>query len=139
MKIMGKLFVLAAVSGLLMSCKPGPVHLDSMPLMGFDSPKVAVQNPRGQIKYVSTKIDKKRVLMVPPSTGSHLTTNKILAEFAQDPILSPYHIQVRTHRGVVTLSGQVPSKAVKDHAISAARQNTGVLAVEAGHLVVEKP
>lgn len=136
MKNKSKIFTLAALTVLLIGCEPGPVHLGTSSLMGFGSNTVPVKEPDGQVKYVSAPVDKKGKLMVPPSTGAKLTTNKILAEFAQDPILRPYHIQVHTHHGVVKLIGQVPSEAIKNHAIRVARQNSGVLAANANSLIV---
>lgn len=132
------MLVLAALSGLLIGCKPGPVHFGTSSLLGFENSTIAVKEPDGTVKQVSTKINKKRVLMVPSSTGSNLTTNKILAEFAQDPILSPYHIQVQTKRGVVILSGQVPNATIRSHAVSVARRNDGVLAADTSNLVIQK-
>jgi osmotically-inducible protein OsmY len=61
---------------------------------------------------------------------------KIRASYAQDPLLSPYNIDVDTHRGVVKLSGKVPNKDVKKYAIKVARYTKGVLAVEPKKLVI---
>lgn len=137
MKNFYKLCAVAAFASLLASCTPGPVHLSPTSIMGIYNAPVAVKQPDGQVKYVSASINKKQKLMVPRSSGDDLVTNKILAEYAADPALSAYRIGVKTHRGEVTLTGRVPSEALKKRAIKIARYNRGVLVANADNLVVK--
>lgn len=130
MKMSTKFLILTAITGALMGCKPGPITL------GGGAP-VPVTNAQGKVTYVSYNVNKKRVVAVPPSTGTNLTTNKINAAFAQDNALNPYQINVVTnHFGEVTLSGSVPNERVKDYAIKVARHTKGVMAVKAKNLIV---
>lgn len=122
MRITTKLAILTATIGLLASCKPGPVYLGSEP--------VVIKDSQGNAHRVQYKIHKKRIVTVPSqATGSDLITDKIRAEFAQDPVLSPYNIDVQTNHHEVTLTGQVPDKATQNYAIKMARYNKGVLMV----------
>lgn len=116
------------ILGLLISCQPGPVHLGSEP--------VAVKDSQGNVRYVKYQIHQTRNVTVPRNaSGSDLTTAKIRAEFAQDPVLRSYNINVQTYRGEVTLTGKVPDQATRNHAIKMARYTKGVLMVH-DHLVV---
>lgn len=122
-----KLIIIATI-GILSACKPGPVTLGHHP--------TAVQDSKGQTRYVDYTVDKKRQVSVQRATGSDLVTEKISAAFAQDPLLKPYNIQVSTHRGEVILAGHVPSREIRNYAIRTARYAKGVLAVNAKNLVV---
>lgn len=131
MRTIIKLLAFSGLTGLLASCQPGPVHFGSQP--------VAVKDAQGNTQYVKYKIHKKRVVTVPAqATGSDLITDKIRAEFAQDPVLSPYNIDVQTRHNEVTLTGQVPDKATKNYAIKMARYTKGVLMVHADNLIAPK-
>lgn len=125
-----RIIIFTAISVLLAGCKPGPIYIGGAPQTA------AVKDSQGNVKYVNYHLNKKRMVSVPPSTGSDLMTNKIRAAFAQDPILSQYPIEVSTHRGEVTLVGKVPDKNVKNYAIKMARYTKGVLMVHADNLIV---
>lgn len=111
-------------------CKPGPITL------GGGQP-AAVETTPGKVVYTNYSVDKKRRLTIPAGLkGSDLTTARIKAAYAEDPLLSNYKIHVETHRGVVKLSGAVPSDQARSYAIKIARFNKGVLAVDAKNLVI---
>lgn len=128
---MRKIIQLMIASGLfvgLAGCAPGPIYIGGQP--------TPVKDASGNVQYVTYKVHQKRMLTVPKSTGSDLISNKLNALYAQDPVTKAYPIMVSTSHGVVTLSGKVPSAAVKGYAIKAARYTKGVLAVNAKNLVI---
>lgn len=53
-------------------------------------------------------------------------TSKIKAKYLADINLKSYNISVVTHDGAVTLTGTVPTVAMRDDAIVLARHTTGV-------------
>lgn len=131
MKTASKILSLIVIGGFLCSClKPGPITLGSKP--------TPVTDKQGNVHIVNYKVDKKKHIQVPAgTTGADLTTAKIKAEFAQDPALNAYNIDVSTQRGVVTLAGIVPNDTTRSYAIKMARTNKGVLAVDAKNLVIK--
>lgn len=128
MKNTTKFLIFAAAAVALAGCKPGPVTIGSAP--------VPITDAQGHTKMVKYKLDKKRMVTVPVSTGANLSTNKIRAAFAEDPLLNQYNIDVSVQGGVAKLSGQVPNKAARSYAIQVARHTNGVLAADASQLTV---
>ncbi len=63
-------------------------------------------------------------------------SNAVEAAYAQDKRLRHYNIAANTSHGVVALSGYVPSKHLRKHAIYLARTAPGVVAVDASMLHV---
>jgi hypothetical protein len=61
-------------------------------------------------------------------TDSGVTT-KVKAKFAQDDIVKAHEINVTTREGIVTLTGEVESVAVKQQAVRLARETAGVTEV----------
>lgn len=59
------------------------------------------------------------------STDTGITTN-VKSQFAADDTVKAYEIDVTTHRGVVTLQGDVDSAAAKEAAVRIARATEGV-------------
>lgn len=57
-------------------------------------------------------------------------TGKLKAEFLSDKDLASADVSVTTNNGVVTLSGTVPSDAVRQEALDTARKPSGVRRVE---------
>lgn len=115
-------------SALLISCSPGPVRFGS---------RETVIAPTGQV--TTYHVSRKRIAQVQSGLkGSDLITSKISYAYAQDPILSPYHLNVATHRGIVSIQGTVPDTRTKGYAIKVARYTKGVLAVNDNELVVGK-
>lgn len=127
-----KIISLVITSIFLCSClKPGPITLGSKP--------TPVTDNQGQVHMTNYKVNKKNHVDVQQGlTGSDLTTAKIKSEFAKDPVLNSYNIDVSTKHGVVTLSGAVPDKKTQEYAIKMARANKGVLAVDAKGLAIKK-
>jgi len=58
-------------------------------------------------------------------TDSGVTT-KVKAKFAQDDLVKAHEINVTTHEGVVTLSGEVETNAARQQALRLARETEGV-------------
>ena len=128
-----KLATLIIASGFLCSClKPGPITLGG-------SKPTPVTDSKGQVHMTNYKVNKKKQVEVQQGlSGSDLTTAKIKAEFANDPALNAYNIDVSTQRGVVTLSGAMADDKTRGYAIKMARANKGVLAVDAKDLIIKK-
>jgi len=59
-----------------------------------------------------------------------MITTKVKAEYAADPLVKAMDVHVETQKGVVMLSGFVPSKAEADKAIELARKIEGVQEVK---------
>ena len=59
------------------------------------------------------------------STDAGITT-RVTSQFAADDTVNAYDIHVTTHRGVVTLEGDVDSAAAKAQAVQIARTTEGV-------------
>ena len=59
------------------------------------------------------------------STDAGITTS-VKSKFAADDTVKAYEIDVTTHRGVVTLQGDVDSAAAKESAVRIARATEGV-------------
>ena len=59
-----------------------------------------------------------------------MITTKVKAEYAADPLVKSMDVHVETQKGVVMLSGFVPSKAEADKAIELARKIEGVQEVK---------
>jgi hypothetical protein len=59
------------------------------------------------------------------STDAGITTS-VKSKFAADDTVKAYEIDVTTHRGVVTLQGDVDSAAAKEEAVRIARATEGV-------------
>lgn len=53
-------------------------------------------------------------------------TTKVKAKFAGDDIVKAYQVDVTTHDGVVTLSGDVETSAAREQAVKLARETAGV-------------
>lgn len=53
-------------------------------------------------------------------------TTKVKAKFAGDDIVKAYQVDVTTHDGVVTLSGDVETSVAKEQAVKLARETAGV-------------
>ena len=58
-----------------------------------------------------------------------MITTKVKAEFAKDKMVSATKIHVDTDKGVVTLGGTAKSKAEADHAVTLAKNVSGVESV----------
>ncbi len=135
MKKAARLLLVATAMTSLISCKPGPIYPGSF--IGTGPQTGTVVDSQGQPHQVSYHVSKRHIDAVPQSRGTNLITNKILAEYAQDPLLQGSHINVKTDwHGEVTLSGQVPNKAARAYAIKIARNTKSVMAVNAKNLVV---
>ncbi len=59
-----------------------------------------------------------------------MITTKVKAEYAADPLVKAMDVHVETQKGVVMLSGFVPSKAEADKAVELARKVEGVQEVK---------
>jgi len=59
-------------------------------------------------------------------------TGRVEIALRQNGFVEPYHIDVRTEEGVVTLEGQVRSQNQREQAVSVARSVEGVREVEDG-------
>lgn len=135
MKKAAKLLLVSTALVSLAACKPGPIYPGSF--LGTGPKTGTVVDSHGQTHQVSYEVSKRHLETVPRSTGATLITNKILAEYAQDPVLQGSQIDVKTDRyGEVTLSGQVTSKAARAYAIKIARNTKSVVAVKANKLAV---
>lgn len=128
-KIMTSVCLISTIA-VLTSCRPGPIRLDdAAPIVG----------PTGQTVYVSYHASRKRMVSVPTGLkGSDRISAKINAAYANDPVLSPYHLTVTTSHGMAEIAGTVPNEAVKRYAIKVARYTKGVLAVNDKGLVIGK-
>lgn len=135
MKKAAKLLVVSTAMASLIGCKPGPVYPGSF--IGTGPRTTTVVDSQGVPHEVSYHASMRHIDTVPRSTGTDLITNKIRAEYAQDPLLQGSHINVNTDRhGEVILSGQVPNRAARAYAIKIARNTKSVMAVDARNLVV---
>ena len=59
-----------------------------------------------------------------------MITTKVKAEYAADPLVKAMDVHVETQKGIVMLSGFVPSKAEADKAVELARKVEGVQEVK---------
>ncbi|KQZ43471.1 BON domain-containing protein [Duganella sp. Root1480D1] len=59
-----------------------------------------------------------------------MITTKVKAEYAADPLVKAMDVHVETQKGIVMLSGFVPSKAEADKAVELARKIEGVQEVK---------
>lgn len=70
-----------------------------------------------------------------PPSDAWITT-KVKAALVSAADMPGLDIHVETHRGIVTLSGHVPSQEHADRAIATARRIEGVQSVESSALIV---
>lgn len=61
-------------------------------------------------------------------------TGKLKAKYIKDFSLRSLNISVATSQSVVTLTGNVSSKTLRNHAISVAKKTSGVKSVDASNL-----
>ena len=60
------------------------------------------------------------------ATPDVVITGKIKAKLVADEIVRPYQIEVETHNGEVTITGNIDSQEAKDRALQLAHETSGV-------------
>jgi hyperosmotically inducible protein len=75
-------------------------------------------------------------LMVPTSDAA--ITAKVKSKIATDKIISNHNIGVKTHNGIVVLTGRLKSKKDLKTLIAIAQETDGVKEVDSSHLIVKQ-
>ena len=71
-------------------------------------------------------------------TNDSLNTTKIKSKYLTNSKIDSFDISVSSNNGVVSLTGEVRSNAMRQRAISIAKNTSGVKSVNASNLTVEK-